>query len=257
MSYDPVNGSSFIYVDSRDRVNPNDTSSDFSVRLTDTNMNENKSISIENISIPYSFFGINSTNNAFSLGSSVGTLQTVSITQGNYTSASFVVELKTQLDLLGIGTFTCSVSSLTGKLTISSTNPFVLRNDTVNYKYLGFPRAITTTSSTANAITSPNPIDLGIKYIDIITDLSLASSNTRNNNTDIFARIYINCNPFDTIFYDTSSFLFCKLLSNRLNSVHFRLIDDAGNLLNLNGLDWAITLEIADTPRKETILNKF
>jgi hypothetical protein len=104
-----------------------------------------------------------------------------------------------------------------------------------------------TKASTASVWTSNNVIDLsGTSYIDILTDLPLASNNNKNLNHGLLARVWVNADPFNKIFYSSETFTFVKLLSARLNGVRITLLDDRGYQLDLNGNDYSIALEVSD-----------
>ena len=94
-------GSNFIYVNQADRTSATQSSSNFTVRFDDINAGNESNLSIQNIIIPRTFYSINSTNNIFTVNST-----SVTLAVGNYTSATFVTELKSKLDALALGTFT-------------------------------------------------------------------------------------------------------------------------------------------------------
>jgi len=251
-----MSSSSFIYIDSIDRVIG--TATNFTINVNDLNMNNEKDISLNTLSINKSFYAINSNNNTFlftDLGTTgrAGTTGTPALVQGNYTSTQFLSQLDTQLNALAIGaTNTSSYSTQTGKLSISSSDStdFSITSNTSNYRYLGMDIS-SVVSSVSGIWVSPNVIDLaGTRYIDILVDLPIASVNTRNRNKNVLARVYINADRWGQILYLKENFSFCKLLTSRLNSISFQLIDEFGYELSLNGTEWIATLEIKDTPRE-------
>ena len=63
-------------------------------------------------------------------------------------------------------------------------------------------------------------------------------------NKNILARIWKSANAYDTIFYNNNDFNFIKLLTTSFNGLRIKLIDEWGNLLDLNGLDWDCVLEL-------------
>ena len=240
-----MNSSSFIYIDSTDRLFG--TPSNFKINIQDLNTNNEKDISLNTLSINKSFYAINNSNHSFLFG----TTGITTLTNGNYNSTQFCSELNTQLDALPLGaTFTTTYSTTNGKLSIvsSDTSDFTITSNTQNYRYLGM-NISSVVSSVSGIWTSPNVIDLaGSRYIDKLVDLPIASVNTKNRNKNILARVFINADRFGQILYLKENFAFCKLLTARLNQISFQLVDEFNNELDLNGTEWIATLEIKDTP---------
>ena len=238
--------SQFIFIDSRNRDYATDAIEDARYTIRDNYPNAEKDISIENVIIPCSFYPINANNNKFVLTGT--TAENVTLTAGVYTNATFITELTTQLNASSLGaTFTPTISASTNKLTITaSAGDFTITsNATGNSKYLGLAES-TSKASTSSVWISNNVLDLsGTSYIDIITDLPLSSSNTRDNGSGLLQRIWINADSFNKIFYSSESFDYVSLLTSRLNSIHITLLDDHGNILNLNGLDYSLCLEMS------------
>jgi len=238
--------SSLILIDSKDRRNPNDTSSQFQVFFSDVLGDSEKIISIENLIIPRSYYNITSFNNTFLIGA-----DTVILDLGNYTNAEFITEMTTKLNSLSIGTFSCLIGSTTGRLSILiNAGTFSITSNEKNYNYLGMPRS-TTVASVGLVWTSPGVIDLGgSPYIDILINTPMNSTNTTNSNSNILARIPANVTSFQTIFYDTSTFNFVSLLTTKFSSLYISLVDSNQDLVNLNGLDWSLTLNVKSITTK-------
>ena len=229
-----------IHIDSSDRSSGNHN--DFKVIIHDNQLGNNKDVSIHSLIIPFSYYAINDNNNDFLAGPTGG--DTITLTNGNYTSNELATELKTQLDAVLTPTYTVSHDSKTGKFTFSSgdSSDFVIITDTKNYKYLGF-NASSTNNSASGSLVSTNVIDVaGTRYIDIRSNLHTHSSNSSNNNRDLLARIYPNSDPFASIFYDHSSFEGVYFDGNYLRQLELALYDDNNDLLDLNGQEWSISL---------------
>jgi len=172
------------------------------------------------------------------------------LTNGNYNATTFINHLDTVLDGLGVSgsTFTPSYSSTNGKMTIVSSNltEFSIISNEQNFRYLGMPPNTTVASASGTWI-SPRVIDLaGTRYIDIWSNLPLDSTNTRNQDKGILARVYPNADNWGQILYNKESFDFCRLLTDRVNSISIRLLDEFGNTVDLNGTDWNMTIELRD-----------
>lgn len=117
-----------LFVDSRDR-SPAQTQSNYSVTLPKVYENV-YAVSLRSAEIPKSWysFSASSGNTSLSLTINGGSVQTVTIADGNYTSATLATELARVLNALSSGTFTVAVSGTTGLITIShNSNDFVLK----------------------------------------------------------------------------------------------------------------------------------
>jgi hypothetical protein len=239
-----------LFINSADRIYTNEPSTNFSVfDISDMYANQEKDIALSQITIPNSIYSINDNNNTFiltslDLGATDGL--NVSLSNGNYNNNSFITELTTQLDALSLGaTFTASISSTQQKLSItSSTGDFTITADNQNYIYLGLDKSNSKSSSSSVWI-SDNVIDLsGTRYIDFIIDIPLASNNNKNLNKNILSRIWKNADNFDTIFYKNNDFNFVKMLTTSFNGLRITLLDEWGNIVDLNGMNWDCVLEL-------------
>lgn len=167
--------------------------------------------------IPMSYYTINSTNNTFTLteGSSV----TVTITPGNYTSASLSTTLQAALNAVSPTpkTYTVTFSSLTQKFTITaSAGTFTLTFGTTGDTGLTNPRFFLGMNAGANAstltvLTSPNAANItGDNYLYICSDVlgGLVNSvmpnlsQTRGQKGPQIAKIPVNVNPGEVIYYN-------------------------------------------------------
>ena len=235
--------SSFIFINSADRKYG--SSSDFEVSIKDLDAtNNSKNISIGELVIPFSFFAtVNENNNTFLINS-----LPVTLAFGNYTSADFITEITSKLQAATSDTFTCQVIRSTNQLKIAATSStdYTITSNQKNYRYLGMNKSSTKAFS-GNTFTSDFPIDLsGTKYIEIVTNIPIASTNSRDNNRNILTRVYVNCNPFEFIHYTSSSFQFMKLLTKTLDSISIRLNDDFGDKIDLNNGEIHMMLEVQE-----------
>src|SRR5690242_1131618 len=85
-----------ILINSRLRENGSASASDFYYNMVDLTADTAElDISIGHIAIPRSYYSINSNNNTIALGTS----ETITITQGDYTPTEFITEFATQNSL--------------------------------------------------------------------------------------------------------------------------------------------------------------
>lgn len=238
--------SSYIQIDSADRLNPNSPTSNFTVLFDDIFENTEKIVSIESVILPISFYSINDTNNTFSIG--VTTTVDITVANGTYNSSTFVTALDTAINAESVSlgaTFVSSISATTGKLTLTaSSGTFSVVSQSYNNRYLG----MNTNSTVASVLTvweSPNVVDLTVsRYIDILVEVPMASVNTTNKNRNILCRIPCNQTPFSTIYYSQSNFNFVSLLTRKFNQLSVLLVDEYQNEIDLNGLNWSLVLNV-------------
>ncbi len=236
-------------INSRNRLNPlTEDSNDFTVSLN-SSLSRITEIDIERVEIPYSFYAINSTNNVLTFNSGANS---ITITPGNYTATTLITELTTQLNIAFAGQSPAvTFSSLTYKLTISKSSAFNVDSytdiptSTASYA-LGFHvSSATSTSITADSainIAGPNYILISSEYLTSgIQHKTLFSDSTYQS---VFWAVPVSCSPGDTIIEN-------PLIPIRLNAqttvlstdvIDIQLYDDRYNLLDLNGLDWAMQL---------------
>lgn len=227
----------FIHIDSKDRSYG--SASNFTITVNDLLINNRKLIAVDSVIIPNSFYAINSNNNTFQINGS-----TVTLALGNYSIASFITELQTKIIAAIGGTCVITYSGITGKLTFTTSLGTSLTSNTRNYRYLGLSPS-DTKLLVSGILETPFPVDIGsTRYIDVILDnTGISSTNSSNRNQNVLARIYNNTSSFGTIYFRSSDFDFISLGGDRLNSVSLRLVDDNSDVLELNGLQWSITLK--------------
>ena len=211
-------------------------------------------IGIEHISIPHSFYLIETgVNDSFSLKSAGDlTYSEIVISAGNYDVYTLISEIEEKI----------GASASLGNATdysvtyIKSTNLLQFYNSVVEFELvmnndgaieiLGFP--VGSYNSASQIILSQKPINLvGTDAIYITTDMP--SSNTYSSKTGkmshVIARVPINVPSNYLIEYENQT-KFKSLLPNgmSLSSLRLRLTDKSGNIINLHGLNWSISMII-------------
>lgn len=236
--------SQHLYLNSNDRISG--TSTDYHVLIDDNLLrDQHKDIAVSECIIPHSYYAINDNNKTFVCGMSGAFLGGITLDVGNYTAADFATHLSSKLSAaLSPEVFTVAFSSQTGKLTFSTldTTDFVITTDNKNYKYLGFAKNSTNTSS-SGVLVSSNVINIsGTEYIDVCSNLTVASENSSNLNRNVLTRVYPNSSPFSSIFYNATSDNATHFNGQHIQRLHLQLKDEFGDIIDLNGLDWALTL---------------
>lgn len=193
-------------------------------------------VSVIHCQIPISYYLINETNNLFILSSASYTL-----TNGNYNATSFKTML---LNLLG-STFSMSIDANTGKYTLSCTSSFTILGTTTCYYILGLAKGINYTVS--SSLTFPYPCCfLGINRIKIKSSVFKTNNLDSNSkgHSDLLCSIPVNDASFGMITYNNYS-NFKNIIANEdITFIDITLTDESDNIINFNGIDIHITLQI-------------
>lgn len=224
-------------------------SNKFNIHIPDFFQNKPKTISVDNVAIPFSYYAVNDNNNQFTIDFGTTSSQII-LDNGNYNSITILDELNEKMTLQSGVTFTTSYSNQSGKLNYLGTTgyDFDIISNGFNFEYLGFNKSSTNSSSgNQPSLTSSNVVNLiGTKYIDIVSNLGLTTSTNRDRDErQILARIpAVSSGPLNTIFFNSKTLEFVTYQYDHLSQLSLELRDDKNNLLDLNGQDWSMTLKV-------------
>jgi hypothetical protein len=199
-------------------------------------------LSLQNAIIPYSFYSINPTNNVFIITSN-GNTYTVVIEPGNYNITQMISALKFQLG----GLFDIIYSSITNKITITNTTyDFIVQfsGSTLNHA-LGFSESQITPSVTRSCA-APFCVNLNqIRAINIDIDMPTYNINVaQKNNQNIMATIPVITQPYGMINYTNPNNFRINMYCCKLQSIRVKLLDNQNNLINMNGVNYQMTLQV-------------
>lgn len=199
-------------------------------------------LSLQNAIIPYSFYSINPTNNVFIITSN-GNTYTVVIEPGNYNITQMISALKAQLG----GLFDIIYSSITNKITITNTTyDFIVQfsGSTLNHA-LGFSESQITPSVTRSCA-APFCVNLNqIRAINIDIDMPTYNINVaQKNNQNIMATIPVITQPYGMINYTNPNNFRINMYCCKLQSIRVKLLDNQNNLINMNGVNYQMTLQV-------------
>lgn len=208
-------------------------------------------LSVQSCVIPYSFYNIDSTNNALFYqeiivdgnGAQTGTTNTqIYIASGNYNAIQLASYLTANLPRT-----TVSYSIITGKFTfINSTNNFIIKSQYSNcLDLIGCSSNDLYNTSALKKLVSYTPANLSPRQC-ICVSSNLQTGNINNqlgSNRSIICSIPITSAPFSLITYNNQSSKF-NLYTNFLNFINLKLTDQSGVSLNLNGQYFSITLQL-------------
>lgn len=240
-----------VVISSTTRLNPGtSTSSNFTFKLN-RNISRIREIGIKSLQLPYTFYYINALNNVLSLNANA---LTVTITPGNYSTATLAIELKTQLDAaFGDATTVVTFSSTTYKLSITRGTAFSI-DSVASFAVSTFASVIgfNVDSATSTTITGDGVINIsGPNYVVIesafftkaVQNKVTYSSNLYDN---ALAVIPLLVGPGDIISMGEQPFIQVrfnyKFNITTTDVIDIKIKDDKGNILNLNGADFAMQL---------------
>lgn len=210
-------------------------------------------ISVQNAQIPNSFYNINVYNNILILdySSPLPFEFTFTLTRGNYNSTNLITEIIAQFASQGITDITITISSITGVLTFTRASPddfSILSTGTIN-AVLGFEEN-TTYTSVGGELTPPFPLNLlGLLKLKLAS-FEIQTGNfdsSVSSNLNILATIPIESGSFGLILYDNISNTQAIINNKTLDGFDLQIYGDDDNLVNLNGINWNISLLLAIT----------
>jgi len=208
------------------------------------------SISVINAQIPVSYYNINIYNNILIIQVGI-TTYTITLTVGNYTSTTLQTLLTTLFTDLGLTTFTFSYSTTSGKLTINNTSTFtILYSGSTSLGVLGYSQ----TSNTVSTLVSSLYTAVGIYPLNLLGTLRIRVLSTKlqtfnfdssiSGGVSLLASIPVEAPPYSVILYDNYTKSSTELKNLKINAIDIQLVDDLGNLLQLNNIDWSLTLAL-------------
>ena len=194
-----------------------------------------RSAALKDAQIPVGFYNVRAPYNTMNVNSVVYT-----ITPSNYTLTSLTAALNNAVTN-AVGTF--SSSSVTNQFSFASNSGTVTMNvqPLTLLSFLGF-----TNGQVGTSITGTNAY-----IINFDTYISIWIQNIGTSSLDgqqITYKVPVTGGSGSIIQYTESSNWEQKVLvtdrSNRLDRLIITIVDRFGNIINNNGLDWSMTLEI-------------
>ena len=196
-------------------------------------------VSLVNAQIPCSFYQINNSNNQIVINDILYTFP-----NGNYNVNNFIT---TWYSVIG-STWLLSFSSMTNTLVFTFTSPFNF-TDTKNslFPVIGFTAGITY-NCTGSTLLAPYPVNFsGLPRILISSptfNLNSRCANAEATMSSIIGAIPINTLSNGIIYYTNYTNYKSIFSSFELSFITIMLQDDNDNMLDMNNIDWAITLQI-------------
>jgi hypothetical protein len=199
-------------------------------------------LSLQNAVIPYSFYAINANDNILYYGIVGGSTNYLVVPPGNYNINQLITSLKT---LMGVA-YNITYNSIINKITITNTtNDFIIYGNGSLNRTIGFS-TISNTYSNSKTLNSTNCINMNqIRAINLEVNLPTYNINiAQKQNQNILATIPVTVPPYSLIDYINQNNFRVNMYIGKLDQLQIRLFDNNNNLLNLNGLDYQLTLQI-------------
>jgi len=200
-------------------------------------------VSVQSASIPYSFYNVDGFNDTLVYSVGGGSNIVITIPQGNYNTTS----LRNYLLSVMTG-FTIAYSSLNNTFTFThSTSDFIFKSSSTCMEILGFEESIQH-NSISRVMTSSACINLFTIRNIYIQSSNLMLSNINNatpNNSCILCSIPLTTGQFSIVNYFNTNNVKSRIDSLRnFSSLQISLTDQDGDILDLNGCHFSLTLQI-------------
>lgn len=242
-----------LIVNSQDRsTNPGNTNENFSIAITQDKIGPIKKWAIGSVTIPYSWYSIDSTNNVFEFIR--GPSFSFTLSPGNYTYSELATALQTGMNTLDANAYTVTYNTITSKFTIAGAANFTMDfTGTSNMKkVLGFPNnSYTGTNSytASNVAIISNPFNIIItsdKLRQITTDMGWVNINGEYIRSNVITNFLVNGDPGNvmTFYNSTNDIKWHNTLRHYIHNIDFQLRDgnDYNKIMDLNGVNWLIEI---------------
>lgn len=204
-------------------------------------------IGLTNLTMPNSMYNIVDGKNTITIND-----VTYTITAGNYSADDLVTAINTQITAIG----SVSFDNVDNSFTFTFNDPAVI-NSTTMERPLGL--GVTNTYNTqlptniVSSYTANNICDLGGTtniYIRM-RNLTMNNLDSRGRTNNIIASIVNNTNYGGYIFFVPPEVLYYQITEQTIGHLDIELTDQEGELINLNGADYNITLTIHYVKQRE------
>jgi hypothetical protein len=240
-------------------------------------INDVKSIKVQTSEVPMTFYNISAFNgnNVMSIQVGATTPIIIRVPDGNYDKASLINAIGSQFTSNSISGFSITNSIVNNKTTFSNSNGsaltlnFAINSDGTFDKYnfknklgwtLGFIKPSYIIAQTSGSLISESIMQLNWKYLYLALDefsngnqnsfASQMSSSLINKN--IIAKIVLNKTTYDFGTILGTNVNFGNLMSDTrtyngkidIQKIKLQLLNEYGNVVNLNGADFSVGIQI-------------
>jgi len=216
-------------------------------------------IGLNNLTIPNTMFNINSTNNTFSITTpdSNGSVNNYTLDVGNYTGVSLADAINAKIGSTGdnLGTIVFNDETANDTFSFKFDTTRTLEDGNLASKILGFTNLPKQSTTGLNIILATNTCNLsGVTNIYVrLRNLSLNNLDSRGQITNVIANVINNTNYGGFIFYEPPEVLYYLINENILNHLDIELTDQNGNVIELNGAEFNLTLTLHYTHQRQSL----
>jgi hypothetical protein len=218
--------------------NNNNNWCEFDIPLIECDYSDHLYLSVQSVSIPYSFYNVSEYNNIL-MYSTVTTTYTIVIPTGNYNITTLLLALQSLMT-----TFTITYDKIKNKMTFSNSVDFTFLVVSTCYELIGM--SMINQLSVSQQLTSDFVCNMSsVRHLCLATNFTTSNVNKAlPNERNILAHIPVSVAPNEVITYANHGQYKCNLFSNNMDHIVIRILDHKGNLIDLNGAEWSITLQI-------------
>lgn len=199
-------------------------------------------VSVVDVQIPYSFTIINTRNNRYWVNN-----QLFTIDSGNYNINELIDKLKANHPSL-----TFQYSEVNNKLTVSAATQFTMKNDPMTQPFLRMLGFRFDEYQGSTTYTSDSVVNLsGYNAIYLFSNItSFAVDSFAKRGSNVLCKIPVTGVSNSIIFFQNPMNLKQVVNSGNLNELKVQLLDPFYSPLNLNYVDWSITVQIEKVESK-------
>lgn len=242
-----------IYLDSKYAIKQNGNSGNAYFSIPSIYVEDGNYIYLSVVSciIPYAFYNINSTNNTLTYDIVGGPQLTFTVPVGNYN----INQLLTYINNNWTG-YTLTLNLLTNKITItkSAAADFTIYSGGLG-NILGFTSNAYGLAGNSYTVTGASVANLyTITNVNVETNLltyNVSNISNQTQNRSILASIPVAVAPFSLISYENPSMYKTNLYVGEFNNLSVRLLDNNGAVIDMNGVDYTMTLQITVVPFRD------
>jgi hypothetical protein len=199
-------------------------------------------ISIQSAQFPVSFYVVNYSNNTLRYQYHNSPITTISFDVGNYNATSFIAQFHSQV----VNQVSLTFDKLTGKYLINSNQNFTFyQQGSTCFRLLGLDLESDLVGIAPYDQFAPFPCNFaGITRLKIVSEKLATYSRDSSTITNVLATIPVNAPPFGILLYQNTSNFKAMLRERVIDFFDIRIYDDFNNLINFNGIEFGITLQI-------------
>ena len=199
-------------------------------------------ISIQSAQFPVSFYVVNYSNNTLRYQYHNDPITTISFDVGNYNATSFIAQFHSKV----VNQVSLTFDKLTGKYQINSNQNFTFyQQGSTCFRLLGLDLESDLVGIAPYDQFAPFPCNFaGITRLKIVSEKLATYSRDSSTITNVLATIPVNAPPFGILLYQNTSNFKAMLRERVIDFFDIRIYDDFNNLINFNGIEFGITLQL-------------